>query len=218
MVILGLTGSIAMGKSTAARMFQRLGVPVFDADACVHALLERGGAGVDPVGRAFPGVVVDGRVNRTALGARVFGDVAALRRLEAILHPRVTAARTAFLRRQARAGRSLVVLDIPLLFETGAERACDAVAVVSAPALVQIQRLLARPGVDAARARAILARQMPDSAKRRRADYVIPTGLGKGHTFSTIRAIVRSIRECRRDPCRAGGRRHRPVDRRHRAP
>ncbi len=208
MMILGLTGSIAMGKSTAARMFRWLGVPVFDADACVHALLARGGDAVGAVGAAFPGVVVDGRVDRVALGARVFGDAAALERLEAILHPRVIAARTGFVRRQARADRSLVVIDIPLLFETGADRACDVVAVVSAPARVQLQRLLARPGVDVERAQAILARQMPDTEKRRRADHVIPTGLGKGYTFDVIRRIVR---QCRRDRCRLSGRR-RTVD------
>ena len=197
MIILGLTGSIAMGKSTAAAMFRRLGVPVHDADASVHRLLARGGAAVPLIAAAFPGVVHDHAVDRRLLGARVFGDAAALRRLEAILHPLVVRDREAFLRQAARRHRRLVVLDIPLLFETGGEAACDAVAVVSAPRFLQRARLLRRPGMTMARMAAIESRQMPDVAKRRRADFVVPSGLGRAVTFRTLRRIVESLR--RRD-------------------
>ena len=192
MVILGLTGSIAMGKSTAARMLRRrLGVPVHDSDAAVHALLAEGGAAVPLVARAFPGVVRDGAVDRRALGAVVFSDPQALRTLESLLHPMVSARSLAFLKHRARARNPLVVLDIPLLFETGGERRCDATIVVSAPALVQRQRVLARPGMTPAKLAGILARQMPDCEKRRRADFVVPTGLGLGPTLRALRGVVR---------------------------
>lgn len=194
MIVLGLTGSIAMGKSTAAAMFRALGVPVFDADAAVHRLLGRGGEAVAAVAAAFPGVVVEGAIDRRALAARVFGDGAALARLEAVLHPAVARARRRFLGRCRRRKVPVVVLDIPLLFETGGERYCDLVAVVSAPRLVQEQRLLRRPGMDRARLAAIRARQMPDHAKRRRADAVIPSGLGKAVTRRAIAAIVAALR------------------------
>lgn len=193
MIVLGLTGSIAMGKSTTAAMFRRLGVPVDDADRTVHRLLAVGGGAVAAIAEAFPGVVVDGGVDRAALAARVFGDTAALRRLEAILHPRVTAARRAFLARQRRRRVRLAVVDIPLLYETGAERGCDAVAVVSAPAFLQRQRLWRRPQMSAARIAAVLARQLADAEKRRRADYVIPSGLGRGVAFRAVRAIVADL-------------------------
>lgn len=190
MVVLGLTGSIAMGKSTAAAMFRDLGVPVYDADRAVHAVLGPGGAAVAAVGEALPGVVRDGAIDREAVARRVFGDGAALRRLEAIVHPLVQAEKARFLARCSRRRTPLVVLDIPLLFETGGEAGCDAVAVVSAPAFVQVQRLRARAGMDAARIAAVLARQMPDAEKRRRADYVIPSGLGRAFTRRAIAAIV----------------------------
>lgn len=195
MKVLGLTGSIAMGKSTAAAMFRGLGVPVFDADVCVHDLLAAGGRAVPAVEAAFPGVTVDGAVDRQRLGARVFGDNAALTGLEHILHPMVRNERSRFLQLGVRNGRALVVLDIPLLFETGGERDCDAVAVVSAPAFIQMQRLLARPDMDRTRVASVLSRQMSDREKRRRADFVIPTGLGRGVTHAAIRRI---IRRCRR--------------------
>ncbi|MCW5699978.1 MAG: dephospho-CoA kinase, partial [Rhodospirillales bacterium] len=179
MVILGLTGSIAMGKSTAAVMFKRLGVRVFDADKCVHGLLDRGGAGVAPVADAFPGVVRDGVVDRLALASAVFGSEKDLRRLEAILHPLVGAAQTRFLRIAARQGCDLVVLDVPLLFETSGDARCDRVAVVSAPERLQRQRLLARPGMTVERVNGTLSRQMSDREKRRRADFVIPSGQGR---------------------------------------
>lgn len=193
MIVLGLTGSIAMGKSTAAVMFRRLRVPVYDADAAVHQLLGRGGAAVAAIDRLFPGVVIDGQVERTALGARVFGDGAALRRLEGVLHPLVREARGRFLARERRRGTPLVVLDIPLLYETGYQRDCDAVAVVSAPAFLQMQRLRRRPNFSEGRVTAILARQMPDVDKRGRADFVIPSGLGKAVTYQRIVSIVRTL-------------------------
>jgi dephospho-CoA kinase len=192
-IVLGLTGSIAMGKSTTAAMFRRLGVPVDDADRTVHRLLAPGGAAVPAVGRAFPGVVAGAGVDRAALGARVFADAAALARLEAILHPLVRDARRAFIARQRRHGRRLVVVDIPLLYETGADRDVDAVAVVSAPAFLQRQRLLARPAMTEARIAAVLARQLADAEKRRRADYVIPSGLGRAAAFRAVRRIVADL-------------------------
>lgn len=190
MIILGLTGSIAMGKSTAAKMFRQLLVPVYDADAAVHRLLGRGGAAVAAIDRLFPGVVVDGAVIRPALGARVFGDDAALRRLEGVLHPLVHDERERFLARECRRGTPLVVVDIPLLYETGAERNCHAVVVVSAPAFLQMQRLRRRPNFSRERVAAILSHQMPDAQKRRRADFVIHSGLGKSLTRKQIAALV----------------------------
>ena len=193
MIVLGLTGSIAMGKSTAAAMFRRLGVPVHDADRVVHRLLGKGGAAVPLVAAAFPGVVVEGAIDRQLLGARVFGNAATLRELERILHPLVARERRRFLRAARLQGRRLVVLDIPLLFETGGERACDAVAVVSAPAFLQYARLLRRPGTSPERITTVMRRQMPDEEKRRRADFIIPTGLGKAATYAAIRNIVSTL-------------------------
>lgn len=195
MVILGLTGSIGMGKTTAANMLRRLGVPVHDADATVHRLLGRGGAAVPLVEAAFPGVVRDGAVDRAALGRRVFDDPEALRRLEAILHPLVRRAERRFLARSAAARVPIVVLDIPLLFETGAERRCDATIVVTAPRFVQRARVLRRPGMTAARLAAIEARQMPDAEKRRRADFIVRTGRDRR---ATLRALIRIVRLMRR--------------------
>ena len=193
MVILGLTGSIAMGKSAAATALRRLGLPVHDADAAVHRLLAEDPETIKGVRRAFPKTVKAGRVDRRALGARVFGDPVALRRLESILHPKVRRAEAAFLRRQARRGAPMVVLDVPLLFETGAETRCDAVLVVSAPAFIQAQRVLRRPGMTPRRLAEILAQQMPDAEKRRRADFVIPTGLGKALSLRALRRAVRKM-------------------------
>lgn len=202
MKVLGLTGSIGMGKSTAAGMLRRLGMPVHDSDAEVHRLLGTNGRAVGPIGRAFPGVVVDGRVDRAALGAQVFGDPAALRRLEAIVHPLVRRATTRFLRRQTRARRDLVVLDIPLLFETGSGRLCDAVMTVSAPARVQRSRVLRRPGMTREKFAAVLAQQMSDAEKRRRADFVVTTGLGKRQTLRQLVRIVRLLRATSRQHLR----------------
>lgn len=194
MRVLGLTGSIAMGKSTTAAMIRQLGIPVHDADAAVHRLIGPGGRAVAAVLAAFPGVGTEAAgIDRPALAARVFGDAPGLRRLEAILHPRVQAETRAFLQRMARARRPVVVLDIPLLFETGRDRACDQVIVVSAPAFLQRQRVLRRPGMTDAKLKAILARQMPDAEKRRRADWVVPTGLGRAVAFANLRRILHGI-------------------------
>ncbi len=180
MIVVGLTGSIATGKTATASMLRQLGIPVHDADAAVHRLLAPGGAAVAQVSALFPDVNrPDGGVDRVALGAAVFGNTPALRRLEAILHPMVRASKRAFLRRAARHHAPLVVLDVPLLFETGGERECDAVIVVSAPAFLQRQRALARPGMTPAKLDAILARQVPDAVKRRRTPYVVLTGGGR---------------------------------------
>lgn len=197
MVILGLTGSIGMGKTVAAGMFRRLGVPVHDADAAVHRLLGRGGGAVAAVAAAFPGVLRDGAIDRRALGRRVFDDAAALRRLEGMLHPAVRRDQAAFLRRQARQGRTLVVLDVPLLFETGTDADCDAVAVVAAPPFVQAARVLARPGMTPRWLAAIRAQQMTDIEKRRRADYIIPSGLGRRETLRAVRRIIEQARSLR---------------------
>jgi dephospho-CoA kinase len=194
MRILGLTGSIGMGKSTAAGTFRRLGVPVFDADAAVHRLQGRGGAAVAPIEAAFPGTTGDGQVNREALRARVLGDAAALKRLERIVHPLVRQAERRFLAALRRRGEGLAVLDVPLLFETGGEARVDAIIVVSAPAAVQRARVLARGGMTAERLAAILARQMPDAEKRRRADHVVRTGLSRHAAQRQIRRIVRELR------------------------
>ncbi len=190
MKVLGLTGSIGMGKSTAARQLRRMGLWVHDADAAVHRLMGKGGQAVARIGATFPGVVVDGAVDRTALGARVFDDRLALRALEAILHPMVRAEERAFLARARRARRRAVVLDIPLLFETAGEQRCDAVLVVSCPRFLQAQRVMKRPGMTHGRLRAVLAKQMPDHEKRKRADAVIPTGLGLRPALRHLRRAV----------------------------
>ncbi len=195
MIIIGLTGSVAMGKSAAARAFRRLGVPVHDADAAVRRLLGPGGAALAPVAKAFPGAVKNGaaaraEIDRAELARRVFADPDALGRLEAILHPLVRRRTRAFLAACARRREPVVVLDVPLLFETGGDRNCDVVVAVSAPAFLQARRFLRRPGMTAARLAATLARQTPDGDKRRRADIVIRTGLDRGFSFAAVAAIV----------------------------
>lgn len=187
--VLGLTGSIGMGKSTAAAMLARMGCPVFSADACVHRLLGPGGGAVAAVSRVFPGTAENGGISRAALGRAVFGDGAALARLEAILHPLVRGAEIAFIRRQALLRQRLCALEIPLLFETGAEQLCDAVAVLEAPPFVQAMRVLARPGMTPARLAAVRARQMSAAEKAARADFCIATGLGRRHTWRALRRI-----------------------------
>lgn len=191
MWVLGLTGSIGMGKSATAAMFRELGVPVHDADAEVHALYK--GAAVAPVEAAFPGVTRDGAIDRKALSARVLGDDAAMRRLEAIVHPLVQEKEAAFLARARAAGARLAVLDIPLLFEGGGADRVDAIAVVSASLSVQRERVLARPDMTGERFEAILARQMPDSDKRRRAHFVIDTGRGFAAARHQVEGIVRAL-------------------------
>ena len=198
MKVLCLTGSIGMGKSTAAAAFRRLRVPVFDADAAVHRLQGPGGRAVAPIAAAFPGTVRDTprgpRVDREALRRAVLGNDAAMARLERIVHPLVRDAERRFLAAARRRAEPLVVLDIPLLFETRGEGRCDAVLVVTAPAAVQRRRVLLRRGMTEGRLRAILARQVPDSEKRRRADHVVHSGLSRFHAQRAIRAIVKGYR------------------------
>ncbi|WP_372617102.1 dephospho-CoA kinase [Falsiroseomonas sp.] len=195
MKVLGLTGSIGMGKSTAANTFRRLRIPVFDADAAVHRLQGRGGAAVRPIEAAFPGTTRGGRVDREALRSRVLGDPAALRRLERIVHPLVRKAELDFLAAARRRGEPLAVLDIPLLLETEGRKHVDAIIVVSAPVAVQRARVLARRGMTEERLKAILARQMPDALKRKKADHVVHTGLSRHAAQRHIRRIVRELRD-----------------------
>ena len=194
MKVIGLTGGIGMGKSTAAAAFRRAGVPVFDADAEVHRLQARGGRAVPAIEAAFPGAVRDGAVDRARLRAAVVHDPAAFRRLERIVHPLVRAAERQFLARARRAGRRMAVLDIPLLLETGGERRVDTVVVVSAPAAVQRARVRARRRMTDSQIEALIARQAPDREKRRAADLVVRTGLSKHHAQRQIRQAVREMR------------------------
>jgi dephospho-CoA kinase len=194
-IVLGLTGSIGMGKSTAAMTLQRLRVPLFDADRAVHRLLARKGAAVELVAASFPGVrAATGGIDRSLLGQHVFADPEALLRLERIIHPMVEALEKRFLAFARTRREPIVVLDIPLLFESGSECRCDYVLVVSAPLLVQRQRVLRRRGMTDERFAAILSNQMSDSEKRRRADFVVSTGLSRGLSLRRLRAIVRLLR------------------------
>lgn len=193
MILLGLTGSIGMGKSTTAQLFRDAGVPVYDADAAVHALYAPGGAAVGPVGAAFPGAVRDGAIDRDALSRLALGNPEAMRQLEQIVHPLVRSAQVAFLEQHRAAGTPIVVLDVPLLFEGGGERFCDAVVVVSAPTVVQRARVLARPGMTPERLDQILARQMPDAEKRKRADFVISTAFGLEDARAQVRMVLDAI-------------------------
>jgi dephospho-CoA kinase len=206
-IVLGLTGSIGMGKSTTAAMFREAGVPVYDADAAVHATYEKGGACVEPLRAAFPGVVRDDAVDREALRQAVLGRPEELKRLGGIVHPIIRGEQRAFFDAAAEAGEDLVVMDVPLLFENGGERHVDAVAVVTAPAEVQRARVLDREGMSPGRLAAILAQQTPDAEKRARADFVIDTGQG----LEPVRRQVAEIIAILRDPSR------RPPSRRDRA-
>src|SRR5262245_1410507 len=187
MFVLGLTGSLGMGKSATAKMFAEEGVPVHDADAAVHDLYE--GAAVPLIEAAFPGTTTAGKVDRDKLAQRVLGDSAALERLEVIVHPLVRRAEQAFLDKAARKGARVAVLDIPLLFETGGDGRCDAVVVVSAPLEIQRARVFERPGMTEQKFATILAKQMPDADKRARADFVVDTSRG----FAAARTQVRDI-------------------------
>jgi len=189
--ILGLTGSIGMGKSTVAAMLRDLGVPVFDADAAVHELQGPGGALLPEIEAAFPGTTSPAGVDRATLGALVFGNPEQLARLEGIVHPAVAEMRRVFL--QQNKGQALVVFDIPLLFEKGGAKGLDAVAVVSAPAETQRARVLARPGMTAGKFEQILALQVPDAEKRARADYVIDTGTDLASTRAAVERLVREF-------------------------
>ncbi len=193
MKILGLTGGIGMGKSTAAAIFRELGVPVYDADRAVHALLAPGGAAVRAVARAFPTAKSGKGISRPKLGKLVFGKPKQLKRLEAILHPLVRREEKIFLRRMRGRRARRVVLDIPLLYETGGAQRCDAVVVVWAPAAVQRARVLRRSGMDEKRFRAILAQQLPDRVKRARADFAVPSGLGRAATRRALARVVAAV-------------------------
>lgn len=190
-IILGLTGSIGMGKSTVAGMMRELGVPVFDADAAVHELQGPGGALLPAIEAEFPGTTGPNGVDRQKLGAAVFGDSEKLKRLEGIVHPAVATMRSGFLRDNADA--PLIVFDIPLLYEKGGQQGLDAVAVVSAPAADQRQRVLARPGMTVEKFEQILALQVPDAEKRARADFVIDTGTSLTQTRNQVAGIVRTL-------------------------
>lgn len=190
MILLGLTGSIGMGKSTTARMFAEAGAAVYDADAAVHALYR--GEAVPLIEVAFPGCVVDGIVDRKRLGAQVIGKPEAMKRLEEIVHPLVRQRETAFLEAARRTHARVAVFDIPLLFETGGETRMRACVVVTADEKVQRQRVLSRPGMDAATFDALLAKQMPDAEKRRRAHFLIDTGHGMSSARRTVASVLRA--------------------------
>jgi dephospho-CoA kinase len=192
--IIGLTGGMGMGKSTAAAAFRRAGIPVFDADATVHRLQAKGGRAIPAIEAAFPGTIRDGAVDRAALRQAVLGNPGALTRLEHILHPMVEAEERAFVARARRAGKSAVVLDIPLLFETRGDRRVDTVVVVSAPLAIQVHRVALRRRMSKADVAAVIARQMPDREKRRRADVVLQTGLSRAHTLRALRRFIRTLR------------------------
>jgi dephospho-CoA kinase len=189
--VLCLTGSLGMGKSTAAKFFADAGVPVHDSDAVVHALYA--GEALPLIERAFPGSTTGGRIDRTKLAAMVLHDDAALARLEALVHPLVSASRDKFLADAQARGATVVLLDVPLLFETGGHRGCDAVVVVSAPSEIQRQRAFERPGMTDAKLAALLEKQMPDAEKRSRADFILDSSQGFDHTRAQIRDILDRI-------------------------
>jgi dephospho-CoA kinase len=208
-ILIGLTGSIGMGKSTTAAMFREAGVPVYDADAAVHDLYDTGGAAVGPVGEAFPGVVRDGRVDREALRTAVLGNPEALKRLNAIVHPLVGRDRVGFFAKAEADGADMVVLDIPLLFETGGHANVDAVVVASAPPQMQRERVLARPGMSPERLDAILAQQMADAEKRARAHFVVDTSRGLEPARAQVAEIIAALRDPRFKPSPGEGARDR---------
>jgi dephospho-CoA kinase len=189
--VLGLTGSLGMGKSTAARFFAEAGVPVHDSDAAVHALYE--GEAVPAIERAFPGSTAGGKVDRAKLASMVLKDKAALGRLETIVHPLVAVSTERFLAQAQKSGAAVAVLDVPLLFEAGLDCRCDAIVVVSAPAEVQRQRALERPGMNEEKFAALLAKQMPDVEKRRRADFVLDSSGSFDYARSQVRDILRAV-------------------------
>jgi dephospho-CoA kinase len=197
-LVLGLTGSIGMGKSTTARFFSEQGVPVLDADAVVHALYE--GEAVAPIEQAFPGTGRSGRIDRDELSRRVVGDPEAFRRLEAIVHPLVRATQSRFLAEAERSGAPVAVLDIPLLFETGGDQRVDAVVVVTAPGEVQRARAFERPGMTDEKLSALLRKQVPDEEKRRRADFIVDTSKGFDSARAQVRAILDSLGSIRSRP------------------
>ncbi len=192
--LVGLTGSIGMGKSETAKMFARLGIPVYDSDAAVHRLYEPGGAAVAEIGKTFPGSVVNGAVDRAALSRQLAADPNGFKTLEAIVHPLVAREQAKFREQALGDGADMIVLDVPLLFETGGHARTDAVVVVSAPHPVQRERVLARPGMTADKLDQILSRQMPDAEKRAKAHFVVETGRGLDHAFEQVKSIVAALR------------------------
>lgn len=194
MKIIGLTGSIGMGKSTTAAMFREAGIPVYDADAAVHAAYAVGGVAVGPVGTAFPGVVKDGRVDREALRQQVLGNPDAMAKLNSIVHPLIGQSRADAFAAATASGADMIILDVPLIYETGGEKNMHAVIVVSAPAEMQRERVLAREGMSRERLDAILAQQMPDAEKRKRADYVIDTGKGLEAARAQVAEVIEALR------------------------
>lgn len=193
MLLIGLTGSIGMGKSQTARLFEELGVPVYDADATVHALYAKGGDAVEPVGELFPDVIVDGAIDRARLSAHVINDAAALKKLEAVVHPLAGRAQFDFLRQHLARGTAMVALDIPLLLETGAQDRVDAVVLVSAPFAIQKQRVLARPNMSEEKFNAIIAKQMPDAEKRAHADFIVDSSISVDDARRQVRDILTAL-------------------------
>jgi dephospho-CoA kinase len=193
--LIGLTGSIGMGKTETAKMFANLGVPVFDADAAVHALYAPGGAAVAKIAAAFPGAAAQGTVDRARLAALLQNDEAAFARLEAVVHPLVAAAHAAFVAAESEKNSDLALLSIPLLFETGLDADLETVIVVSAAPAVQRERVLARPGMSEDKFRLLLARQLPDAEKRARADFVVATDLGFDHARKDVERIIAILRQ-----------------------
>ncbi len=192
--VIGLTGSIGMGKSETAKMFERAQIPVFDSDAAVHILMGKDGAATPLVSGLFPNVMTAGGIDRKALGARVFDDPAALKQLESILHPVVSDMRQVFFDQAAAEGHDLVVMDVPLLFETGGEKQCDFTVVVSAPPALQRQRVLSRRNMTVQKFENILAQQMPDEEKRRRADFIVQSDRGISYAENQVAKIIKEIR------------------------
>lgn len=195
MIVLGLTGSIGMGKSTAAKMLRMMGVPVQDSDKAVHDALKKGGAAFDAVSKLFPKAITKGDIDRKKLGAIVFSDKAELKKLESILHPVAREKQLDFIRAMRTKGKKIVVLEIPLLFETGADERVDAIITVSAPPTIQKRRVMKRPNMTEEKFKSILDSQIPDAEKRARSDFVVDTGMGAAWTFRQLKNIVMEIRE-----------------------
>ncbi|MFO0389153.1 MAG: dephospho-CoA kinase [Alphaproteobacteria bacterium] len=193
MIIIGLTGSIGMGKSTVAAQFAALGGKICSADAIVHSLLEKDAGIITRIGKQFPEAIENGRINRKTLGKIVFSDQNKRAWLEAVLHPRVVRIEDRFIKKNRQLGARMVVMDIPLLFETGGEQRCDAVVVATAPVFIQKQRVMKRPGMTAEKFSKILATQVSDAAKRKSADFVVATGLGRAHSFRAVKTYMRSL-------------------------
>jgi len=195
MIVLGVTGSIAMGKSTVSTMLSRMNNPMHDADKTVHNLMKVNGKAYYKIAKRFPRAIEANSVDRTRLGQEVFGNPEKLKELETILHPLVREARDNFIRQQYRYRSRLAILDVPLLYETGGDKHCHKVLVVSAPYFIQRQRVLARQGMTQTKFHDILKRQLPDYEKRKRADFIVPTGLGKAYTYKALKRLMRSLSE-----------------------